>query len=60
MHGAIAAFVLHVFGEHQRAAAVLGIFDEMKDGERDALAARLGPFGQCAARLIWVNSLQEV
>lgn len=42
------------------AAAVLGIFDGMKDGERDALAARLGPFGQCAARLIWVNSLQEV
>ena len=42
------------------AAAVLGIFDGMKDGERDALAARLGPFGQCVARLIWVNSLQEV
>ena len=42
------------------AAAVLGIFDGMKDGERDALAARLGPFGQCTARLIWVNSLQEV
>lgn len=42
------------------AAAVLGIFDGMKDGERDALAARLGLFGQCAARLIWVNSLQEV
>ena len=42
------------------AAAVLGIFDGMKDGERDALAARLGLFGQCAARLIWINSLQEV
>lgn len=41
-------------------ATVLGIFDGMKDEERDALAARLGPFGQCAARLIWVNSLQEV
>lgn len=42
------------------AAAVLGVFDGMKDAERDALAARLGTFGQCAARLIWLNSLQEV
>ncbi len=42
------------------AAAVLGIFEGMKYAERDALAPRLGSFGQCAARLIWINSLQEV
>lgn len=42
------------------AAAVTGVLDGMKYGERDALTARLGPFGQCAARLIWINSLQEV